>query len=111
MPEENKLKIDYTQYEQKLDLDMGRLDDMVHYVNAKGCRQKYLISYFGEDAQFWTCGTCDHCNETSVAARPLNSHEITTVEIILLTVKSFNGKFGRGKLSQMLAGQRSADFV
>ena len=111
MPEENKLKIDYTQYEQKLDLDMGRLDDMVHYVNAKGCRQKYLISYFGEDAQFWTCGTCDHCNETSVAARPLNSHEITTVEIILLTVKSFNGKFGRGRLSQMLAGQRSADFV
>ena len=41
--------------------------------------------------------------------RELTTNERTTVEIILLAVKAFNGQFGRGRISQMLAGIRSAE--
>ena len=111
-PEVEHPQIDFEKYQQKMDLDMGRLDDMIRYIYVKNCRQKYLISYFGEDAHGWSCGTCDHCAVTAItSARPLNREELVTVEIILLTVRSFDGCFGRGRISQMLAGVRSAEFV
>ena len=108
-PEENELNIDFAEYDRKRELDLERLDDMKHYVSTPQCRQAYLISYFGEETNGWTCGTCDHCSNRTSATRELTTNERTTVEIILLTVKAFNGQFGRGRISQMLAGIRSAE--
>jgi len=108
-PEESDLNIDFAEYDRKRELDLERLDDVKHYVSTQKCRQAYLVSYFGEDTAGWTCGTCDHCSSTTSNMRELTTNERTTVEIILLAVKAFNGQFGRGRISQMLAGIRSAE--
>lgn len=111
-PEEKRLSIDFEQYEQKRDLEMNRLEDMLSYARAKDCRQGYLISYFGENADDWECGVCDHCAETENAAdRELEPQELATVHTILSSVRIFNGRIGRGRLSQILAGVMSADTV
>ena len=108
-PEESELNIDFAEYDRKRELDLERLDDVKHYVSTHKCRQAYLVSYFGEGIGDWTCGTCDHCSSTTSNMRELTTNERTTVEIILLAVKAFNGQFGRGRISQMLAGIRSAE--
>lgn len=103
--------IDFAAYERKRELDMARIDDMTRYVSSTQCRQGYLISYFGESTAGWSCGTCDHCSSQTSSMRELTHDEMMTVEIILLTVQSFHGRLGRGRISQILAGQRSADSV
>ena len=91
---------------------MNRLEDMLSYARAKGCRQGYLISYFGENADDWECGVCDHCSDAVHSAdRDLTPAELATVHTILSSVRIFNGRIGRGRLSQILAGVMSADTV
>ena len=38
----------------------ARLDDVVRYANAFGCRRQHLLAYFGEPAP-GRCGRCDVC--------------------------------------------------
>ncbi|WP_420456834.1 RecQ family ATP-dependent DNA helicase [Rubrivirga sp.] len=38
----------------------ARLDDVVRYANAVGCRRQHLLAYFGEAAP-GRCGRCDVC--------------------------------------------------
>ncbi len=110
-PGEEELEIDFSACEHKRDLEFSRLDDMLNYTSAQKCRQAYLISYFGEDTSQWSCGTCDHCADIKNFTRPLTPDECRTVQLILHGVASFNGRLGRGRISQILAGTRSADLV
>ena len=111
-PDEKRLEIDFQQYEQKRDLEMSRLEDMFSYARANGCRQGYLISYFGENAEEWECGVCDHCTDTGHSSdRELEPAELATVHTILSSVRIFNGRIGRGRLSQILAGVMNSDTV
>ncbi|OQA82755.1 MAG: ATP-dependent DNA helicase RecQ [Lentisphaerae bacterium ADurb.Bin242] len=108
-PECKSPDIDFTEYEVKSGLEQARLEEMIQYTSTRKCRQAYLISYFGEDVEDWNCGACDHCSSESANLRELTGRELETVRIILLAVRSFQGRLGRGRLSQMLAGARSAD--
>ena len=38
----------------------ARLDDVIRYANAVGCRRQHLLAYFGEPAP-GRCGRCDVC--------------------------------------------------
>ncbi|MCK9404134.1 MAG: DNA helicase RecQ [Chitinophagaceae bacterium] len=39
---------------------LKKLDQMVRLCETKGCRRKYLLNYFGEEAPGY-CGSCDTC--------------------------------------------------
>ena len=111
-PEEKKLHIDFEQYDRKRELEMERLEDMISYTKTNGCKQRFLISYFGEESSGWECGVCDHCSKTDLPGeRELDAAESATVHTILSSVRMFNGKLGRGKLSQILAGMLNADIA
>ncbi len=112
-PDEASLQIDFTPYKQKYEQETGRLEDMISYANTRSCRQAHLIAYFGEDS-LWKCGCCDHCAESiAVTSRRklLTQDELDSCHVILLAVKAFRGRLGRGRISQILAGKRSADLV
>ncbi|OHV40707.1 recombinase RecQ [Pseudofrankia sp. EUN1h] len=49
-------------------VDRSRVDEIRGYAETRGCRRRYLLTYFGEpyDAD---CGNCDRC-EAAAAARP-----------------------------------------
>lgn len=38
-----------------------KLDKMVDYVYTRECRFKFILKYFGEDAENYSCGKCDYC--------------------------------------------------
>ena len=112
-PDEASLQIDFTPYKQKYEQETGRLEDMISYANTRSCRQAHLIAYFGEDS-LWKCGCCDHCAESiAVTSRRklLTQDELDSCHVILLAVKAFRGRLGRGRISQILSGKRSADLV
>jgi ATP-dependent DNA helicase RecQ len=38
-----------------------KLDNMIDYVYTNDCRFKYILKYFGEDSEDYSCGKCDNC--------------------------------------------------
>jgi ATP-dependent DNA helicase RecQ len=55
-----KLKIDFLALSEKLRSAQERLDKMEDYVYFHGCRQAYILNYFGEE-NVKNCGKCDQC--------------------------------------------------
>ncbi len=57
---EGPLQLDERRMEQRRNREYGKLDRMMSYVEAE-CRRRYVVEYFGEQAPFESCGTCDAC--------------------------------------------------
>lgn len=113
-PETAELQIDFEVLNKKRDFETARLDEVISYTNSGQCRQRFLISYFGEDTEAWNCENCDICNGGSAAGVPEREPsdlEKGYIKRILTTVKKFDGRFGRGRISQVLAGARRPEIV
>ena len=109
-PEISEPELDEDAIEAKRQFEMERLEDVLNYARTRQCRQRFLIHYFGEDAGDWSCSSCDMCNDTPlIAKRDANTVETAVVHCILCAVQEFNGRLGSGKISQILAGGRSAE--
>lgn len=95
--------------------DWLRLDRVIHYAEAQGCRQNWIQAFFGETDTV-PCGSCDNCNK-SVAERgaPLDEAQRTVLLKILSGVArmsdrrggAWEGRFGKGLIVQMLVGSTS----
>lgn len=112
-PEKKVLDIDFEVLRRKRDFEIARLDEVISYTNSKDCRQSFLISYFGEDTLDWKCNNCDRCTGGAVHAsmREADGGEMEIIRIILSTVSDFDGRFGRGRVSQVLAGAKRPEIV
>jgi ATP-dependent DNA helicase RecQ len=59
------------QYQARQTSDREKLDAMMRYGQSAGCRWRYVLEYFGEEAEWERCGTCDVCRhplEDQIAA-------------------------------------------
>lgn len=55
-----ELNLDFKALKNKADRAYEKLDEMEQYVYELGCRQQYILRYFGDrDAE--PCGSCDNC--------------------------------------------------
>ena len=109
-PEIAEVDLDADAMNAKREFELSRLDDVIRYAQTRKCRQATLISYFGEAVEGWSCGNCDCCRDTEISVtRALDDEELEIVRIILGAVDSFDGRIGAGKISQILAGARSAE--
>ncbi len=113
------LQLDEIAIEEKDRRDREKLKAMVEMCYSRTCRQQWILSYFGED-EAGVCGTCDVCrDETSGDTRPPNAEEEIIVKKALSgvarmsrrTANGWEGKFGRGRIVQMLAGSKSQEIV
>ncbi|MFP4623310.1 MAG: ATP-dependent DNA helicase RecQ [Gemmatimonadota bacterium] len=52
--------VDWAWEEKKHRADLGKLQKMQGYAYQRGCRRRYILRYFGEDAP-WRCRGCDRC--------------------------------------------------
>jgi ATP-dependent DNA helicase RecQ len=50
-----------TRYKTRHAADHEKLNRMMDYGQSARCRWKLLLEYFGEDAAWERCGTCDNC--------------------------------------------------
>ncbi len=58
--ESEKLNLDFKSLSEKLKNAEKRLDEMENYTYFSGCRQAYILRYFGEE-NVKNCGKCDQC--------------------------------------------------
>ena len=115
----SQLQLDETAIEEKDRRDREKLKAMVEMCYSRVCRQQWILLYFGEE-DAGVCGTCDVCRDVgSSEARPPTAEEETIVRKALSgvarmsrrTTEGWEGKFGRGKIVQMLAGSRSQEIL
>jgi len=55
-----QIDIDFSTLKEKAKKAYEKLDDMENYVYYNGCRQKYILEYFG-DVEAGVCDKCDNC--------------------------------------------------
>lgn len=58
--ETEDLSLDFKSLKAKAARAFEKLDEMENYVYSTGCRQEYILKYFG-DSQAKPCGKCDNC--------------------------------------------------
>jgi len=113
------LALDEKAMEEKDTRDREKLKAMVEMCYARTCRQKWILEYFGE-ANATTCGNCDVCRERSAGdfRKPTVEEEQMVRKALAGVARmsrrgpdGWEGKFGRGRIIQMLSGSKSQEIL
>lgn len=113
------LDLDEEAMEKKDTRDREKLRAMVEMCYARTCRQQWILNYFGEE-NAGTCGNCDVCRERSAGDfRKPTAEEKLVVQKALAGVarmsqrnsSGWEGRYGRGRIIQMLSGSKSQDIL
>jgi ATP-dependent DNA helicase RecQ len=57
-------------YRERDERDRLKQQQVIEYAQARGCRWRYLLAYFGDtDTDFEACGHCDRCDSAPGTAR------------------------------------------
>jgi len=115
------LKFDTDALREKDRRDRSKLKAMVELCyDDKACRQEQILRYFGE-SESTPCGTCDVCRAEGVQPpREGGADEVTMLRqalsgIARMSTKhadgTWEGRFGKGRIIQMLVGSKSKEIV
>lgn len=75
--EPEDLELDFKALKEKASRAYEKLDEMEGYVYHAGCRQEYILNYFG-DHSAKPCGTCDSCSRLKkVSSAPRREYLIS----------------------------------
>ena len=105
------LDLDETRLRQRRQREYAKLDRMTGYAHS-GCRRRYLIEYFGEQAPYERCGTCDACREGRAVVMgpgPLSPDEELVVRKLLSCVARMSqsgNQFGATLIAKVATGSR-----
>ena len=114
-----QLALDEAAIEEKDRRDREKLKAMVEMCYSRTCRQRWILTYFGEEGG-GNCGNCDVCRESGAGElRSLTAEEILIVRKALSgvarmsrrTADGWEPRYGRGRIVQMLAGSRSQEVL
>jgi ATP-dependent DNA helicase RecQ len=115
------LEIDVDALREKDRRDRSKLKAMIELCyDDKDCRQEQILRYFGE-TESTPCGTCDVCKAEGVQPpREGAPEEVTMLRqalsgIARMSTKhadgTWEGRFGKGRIIQMLVGSKSKEIV
>jgi ATP-dependent DNA helicase RecQ len=115
------LEFDTDALREKDRRDRSKLKSMIELCyDDKACRQEQILRYFGE-SESTPCGTCDVCRAEGVEApREGGADEVTLLRQALsgiarmstkLADGTWEGRFGKGRIIQMLVGSKSKEIV
>lgn len=113
------IALDENAMEAKDSRDREKLKAMVEMCYARVCRQKWILEYFGEENAA-TCGNCDVCRDRSAGdfRKPTVEEQLIVKKALAgvarmsrRTGAGWQGKFGKGKIIQMLSGSKSQEIL
>ena len=114
----NDLGIDRDALQEKARRDHAKIESITRYAYSSGCRQKWILDYFGETDSA-PCGHCDQCCPPEVAnAAELQGEERNTLLKALSGVArasrhlqdgTWEAIYGKGKIMDMLRGAKNAN--
>ena len=100
--------------------DREKLKTVTEFAYSSGCRQQWILQYFGEEDSH-ACGRCDQCTALgSASSDVLGEEESELVRKALSGVArasyrnaagDWEGRWGKLKIIQMLKGSKSQDIV
>ncbi len=97
-----RLNINYKRINEGYLHSQRKLDQMVEYVYTGECRFRYILDYFGEEAESYNCGKCDRCTLGEIVPESVREY---IAEIILRTLRLLNGKTTQKVLLDILKGK------
>ncbi|MCH8474134.1 MAG: ATP-dependent DNA helicase [Opitutales bacterium] len=114
------IPLDREALEEKERRDRSKLQAMISMAYSRDCRQAWIRSYFGEpDPE--ECGNCDACRryESHLLRDPTPEEKEILVKALSGVARMCNrvgqhqweGRFGRGRVVQMLLGSRSQEII
>ena len=117
-PEQNFecLPIDAAALEEKARRDHLKIEAMTRYAYSVGCRQQWILQYFGQ-AEAEPCGHCDVCKADESEREEVKDEDLLLVRKALAGVArasrrradgAWEGIYGRGKVMDMLRGSKNA---
>jgi ATP-dependent DNA helicase RecQ len=114
------LDLDRAALAEKARRDGAKLKSMVDLCYAQACRQEVILEYFGEGDPV-PCGSCDVCRATGAqSAREGTVEELVMLRQALSGVARMSertadgrlmGRYGKGRIVQMLVGGKSKEVV
>lgn len=82
---------------------LRKLQQMTDYCENAGCRQKFLLEYFGEEYTGENCGLCDTCDHP-----PKMVDGTDAARLIAGCIHQLPGKFGIELIGNVLRGSKNA---
>jgi ATP-dependent DNA helicase RecQ len=115
------LQLDIAAMREKERRDRAKLKAMTELCyDDRRCRQEQILAYFGE-SESAPCGTCDVCRGSGVEApREGRAEEVTLLRqalsgIARMSIRradgTWEGRFGKGRIIQMLVGSKSKEVI
>ncbi len=83
----------------------ARLQAMLRYAQAGGCRRVPLLAYFGERFEEETCGACDNCQREQAGGEKVDLTEAAVK--FLACVKATGQMFGVSHIADVLRGSQA----
>ena len=114
-----EIDLDEAALQAKEKADRNKLESIIRFCYDDRCRQQWILRYFGEPAPD-VCGNCDMClAESASSERAPTEEEAMVVRKALSgvarmsrrTAYGWEGRFGKGKIIQMLIGSRSSEIL
>lgn len=115
----SQIPINRQALEEKNQRDREKLNSMIEMCYSRQCRQQWIMDYFGEENPA-PCGSCDVCqSKFGGDLRKGTESEVLMLRKALSGVArmshkiagKWEGKFGRGKIVQMLMGSQSQEIL
>lgn len=84
------------------------LQTISQYVNAKTCRRKYILEYFGQNVNITNCANCDNCKSVQQNISKKDEYRLFQVLSTVLSIKTIKGySFGMNTIALILKGSNS----
>ena len=107
----DELAIDYDYLDTKRECDEAKLRQMISYADQTGCRHRYILGYFGDADAPAFCGACDYCIAHARTVRAPDERETIAIRKALSCVARLDGRYGRGRITQVLVGSRAKEVL
>ena len=100
------LALDRERWQAKRSAAFAKLNRMEAYTRSD-CRRRDILAYFGEEASYERCGTCDGCLSSTIGRVPreLAPHEVIFVQKVLSCVYRMEDHAGSKGWSLLLVGR------
>jgi len=87
-----------------------KLHAMTEYLTTRECRRVSLACYFGT-SEPEPCGNCDNCAPRALEASCFSPEAKELARLVIKCVAAVDGRFGRTRVAQILAGSRARPIV
>ena len=117
----DELEIDFAELDRRKAAEYEKLEAVIGFARASGCRQRIILDYFG-DPNAANCGNCDRCrpdgeaavrtgdeiNASDTAAKSVDAASLLRgIRVTLSGVTRMHGRFGKNMVAQMLCGSKN----